>query len=108
MARSKSRGPAVVEIAPSITLTAAATTVASGTATTLMWSATHADSCIASDGWSGEQATSGALAPLTQSAVVRVAMHRSRWLGDAVDHGDGRHGGARHPAVREPEFGCRG
>lgn len=44
---------------PTVTLSAAATTVDAGTSTTLTWSSTNATSCSASGGWSGTKATSG-------------------------------------------------
>jgi hypothetical protein len=57
--------------APSVTLTAAATTIASGTETTLTWSAKGAKSCIASNsnGWSGRLHTEGSQStgPLTST-----------------------------------------
>jgi len=55
--------------APTITLTAAATTIASGDQTTLTWSATDAQSCASSNGWSGTLATSGTqmTGPLTDT-----------------------------------------
>ena len=45
--------------APSVTLTATPTTVASGGSTTLNWSSTNAASCTASGGWTGTKALSG-------------------------------------------------
>ena len=46
-------------IAPTVTLSANPTSIASGTASTLTWSSTDATSCTASGGWTGTQATSG-------------------------------------------------
>jgi hypothetical protein len=48
--------------APTLTLTANPTTVASGGTTTLTWSSTNATSCTASGGWTGSRATSGSQA----------------------------------------------
>ncbi len=45
--------------APTLTLAASPTSVASGAATQLSWSTTNATSCTASGGWSGTKATSG-------------------------------------------------
>ncbi|MEO7387371.1 MAG: DUF4038 domain-containing protein [Gammaproteobacteria bacterium] len=45
--------------APTVTLSANPTSVASGTSSTLTWSTTNATACTASGGWSGSKATSG-------------------------------------------------
>jgi hypothetical protein len=45
--------------APTVTLTAAPTTVQSGAKSTLTWTSTNATSCTASQGWTGSVATSG-------------------------------------------------
>ena len=45
--------------APTVTLTANPTSVASGAASMLTWSSTNATSCTASGGWSGAKAISG-------------------------------------------------
>lgn len=45
--------------APTVDVTADPTTVESGGTTTITWSTTDATSCIASDAWSGDKATSG-------------------------------------------------
>jgi hypothetical protein len=45
--------------APSVTLTATPTTIASGNSSTLTWNVRHGGACIASGGWSGSMATSG-------------------------------------------------
>lgn len=45
--------------APTVTLTASPTTVDSGGTVTLTWSSQNATTCVASNGWSGTQATSG-------------------------------------------------
>ncbi|OOG79656.1 hypothetical protein B0E41_22735 [Hydrogenophaga sp. A37] len=56
--------------APQVTLTAASTSVAHGSATTLTWSATNATDCSAAGGWSGTQpvAGSGSTGVLTASS----------------------------------------
>lgn len=51
--------PPVATPAPTVTLTANPTTVRSGNAATLSWSASNATQCTASGGWSGTKATSG-------------------------------------------------
>lgn len=45
--------------APTVSLNASPTQVASGGSSTLTWSSTNATSCTASNGWSGTKATSG-------------------------------------------------
>jgi len=50
-------GPA----APTVSLSASATTINSGETAGLSWSSTNATSCTASGGWSGSQPTSGSL-----------------------------------------------
>jgi hypothetical protein len=45
--------------APVVTITANPTTVTTGGSSTLNWSATNADSCTASNGWTGAKAVSG-------------------------------------------------
>jgi len=49
----------VTDAPPSVSLAAASTVIDSGASTTLSWSADHADSCTASDGWSGSKALTG-------------------------------------------------
>jgi len=51
--------PAPAPIAPSLSLTASSDHITSNTEVTLTWSSANADSCSASEGWSGEKATSG-------------------------------------------------
>lgn len=45
--------------APTVTLTATPTSVASGQTTSLQWNASNATACTASGGWSGAKATNG-------------------------------------------------
>lgn len=45
--------------APTVTLSASPTSIASGASSTLTWSSTNATSCTASGDWSGSKATSG-------------------------------------------------
>ena len=51
--------PTVIQ--PTVNLTASPSSVARGGSITLSWSSTDANSCTASDNWSGSKATSGAL-----------------------------------------------
>jgi len=44
---------------PVVSITASSTNVQQGSSTTLNWSAQNANSCIASNGWSGSRATTG-------------------------------------------------
>ena len=46
---------------PTVTLTANPTTITVGQYSVLSWTSTNADSCLASGGWSGQQALSGTL-----------------------------------------------
>jgi hypothetical protein len=60
--------------APTVTLTASATSVASGMSAMLTWSATNATSCTASGGWNGTLATSGSQSTgaLTQNGSFTI------------------------------------
>ncbi len=60
--------------APTVTLQAEPTEVASGGTTTLTWSSTNADSCQASGGWSGAMLVSGSetSGPLTASTTFTL------------------------------------
>ncbi len=59
---------------PTLTFTAEAVTVPTGTSATLHWSTTDAGTCTAWGAWSGTQATSGTLetGPLTQDKVYSL------------------------------------
>lgn len=50
---------AVTSAAPTVTISANPTSVASGSSSTISWSSTNANSCTASGAWSGTRATSG-------------------------------------------------
>lgn len=54
--------------APTVTISANPTSVASGATSTLTWSSTNATSCTASGAWSGAEATSGSKATSALSA----------------------------------------
>lgn len=56
---SQSATVTVTSAAPTVTLSANPSTVASGGVATLTWSSTGATSCAASGGWSGSEAASG-------------------------------------------------
>jgi hypothetical protein len=60
---------------PTASVSATASAVASGAATTLTWSSTNATSCMASGGWSGTLATSGSQSTgaLTQSTTYSLS-----------------------------------
>ena len=59
--RGKGVSPSMTVPAPTVTLTASPTSIASGGSSTLTWSSTNATSCTASGGWTGSKATSGTL-----------------------------------------------
>ena len=61
--------------APTVTLTANPTSVASGGSSQLTWSSTNATACTASGAWSGARATSGtaSLGPLTANATATLS-----------------------------------
>lgn len=52
-------GGAQTPPSPTVTLTATPSKISAGGSTTLEWSSRNATSCSASDGWSGDRATSG-------------------------------------------------
>lgn len=55
---------------PVVTLTLGAPQVNDGASTSLTWSASDADTCTASDGWSGSQATSGSVTVTPSSTTT--------------------------------------
>ncbi len=59
---------------PRVTLTATPASVAINGATTLRWSSSHADSCIANGAWSGTRSTSGTrtISGLTQDSMFSL------------------------------------
>jgi hypothetical protein len=69
-----SAAPAPVP-APVTTLTANPASIASGASSMLTWSATNADSCVASGAWSGTKAASGSqtVGPLLANATYSLA-----------------------------------
>jgi len=62
----------VAPVAPTLTLTAAPTSIISGQSSTLTWSSTNASSCTASAGWTGSKTTSGSqsVAPTTNATYT--------------------------------------
>lgn len=62
----------VVTPAPTISLTSSANPINSGSSATLTWSTTNADTCTASDGWSGGKALSGTqlVSPITTTSYT--------------------------------------
>jgi len=61
--------------APTVTLSANPTTVQSGGSSTLSWTTANANSCTASNGWTGTKATTGSenVGPLTQQKTYTLA-----------------------------------
>ena len=62
--------PAPVIEQPTVNLTASPSSVARGGTITLSWSSTNANSCTASDNWSGPKATSGSESIVINSSVT--------------------------------------
>ena len=61
--------------APTLTLTASPTSVASGATTSLTWSTTNATACTASGGWTGSRATSGTEASSAVTASTTFTLN---------------------------------
>jgi hypothetical protein len=61
--------------APTLSLSAAQSSVVEGESTTLNWSATNADNCTAQDAWSGDKPTSGSeqVGPLASNATFTLS-----------------------------------
>ena len=57
-----------------ITLTADPTTVTAGSATTLSWTTAQAESCTASDGWTGEKLATGGTEQVTPAATTTYTL----------------------------------
>jgi hypothetical protein len=71
---------------PTVNLTASPSTVAFNNATTLTWTASNADNCVASDGWSGSKSRSGgntSSGPLTIDTTFDITCSNS--VGSASD-----------------------
>jgi mannan endo-1,4-beta-mannosidase len=68
------QAPPVPAAAPSVSLSATPTSVASGGSSMLTWSSTNATSCSASGGWSGNQTTSGATSTGQLSSTTKFTL----------------------------------
>ena len=64
----------VTSLAPTVSISAGPSTIASGGSSTLTWSSTNATACTASGGWSGSKGTSGtqSTGALTNSATYTL------------------------------------
>lgn len=67
-------GLSVVYSPPTVTLTASASTAATGSSITLTFSSTNATSCTASGGWTGSEPTSASTATETLSATTTYTL----------------------------------
>jgi hypothetical protein len=59
---------------PTVTLSSSPTSVAQGSSAALTWSTTHATSCTASGGWSGNKATSGSVSTGALNATTTYTL----------------------------------
>ena len=59
-----------IPAAPSVTLTASATTITAGAKSTLKWSSKNANVCTGTGGWSGNQGTSGSFSVAPTSTTT--------------------------------------
>jgi len=64
----------VTKPAPTVTLSANPSTVASGATSTLTWSSNNATSCAASGGWSGAETTSGSQKTAALAATTKYTL----------------------------------
>ena len=71
---AQSAAVTVATPAPAVTLTANPSTVASGAASTLTWSAANATSCAATGAWSGSEAASGSQKTAALTATARYTL----------------------------------
>ncbi len=69
--------------APSVTLSATPTTVKSGGTSMLKWSSVNATTCMASAGWSGNEATSGSASTAAITAATKYMLTCSGTGGSA-------------------------
>jgi hypothetical protein len=60
--------------APTVSLAASPASIASGGASSLTWSSTHATSCVASGGWSGSEPTAGSLSTGALAASTQYVL----------------------------------
>ena len=89
---------------PVTSLTASPTSITSGGTSTLTWSATDADACVASGAWSGSKAASGTLSvgPLTANSSFSLACTGA----GGTSSGDGNHHGAAGRSSTDPVVCC--
>ena len=71
--------------APTVSLNASPTSLASGSSSTLTWSSTNATSCTASGGWSGTKAASGTLTTGALTTTTTYTLSCSGLAGSASD-----------------------
>jgi hypothetical protein len=81
---SESQAPPAA-VAPTVSLDAAASSVTSGSTTTLNWSSTNATGCTASGAWSGSKGTSGSEATAALTADATYSLNCSGAGGSASD-----------------------
>ncbi len=77
-----------VAAVPGVTLNADPAVVVSGNSTTLHWTSTGADSCVASGGWSGSRALNGSMQSGVLSADTRFTLTCSNASGSASAQAD--------------------
>jgi len=70
---------------PTVTITSPVATLALNATTTVTWSSTDADSCTASDGWSGIKATSGTevTSPIIKSTLFVITCENAQGFATA-------------------------
>lgn len=90
-----------------MSFSASSTLIASGSAVTLSWSATNANSCTASDGWAGSKSLSGSesVGPLTQDTGFTLSCSGDgggsvRQITVRIDQGNG----ASVSLTADPEY----
>jgi hypothetical protein len=84
---------------PTVSISANPTSVASGNATTLSWSTSSADSCVASGAWSGSQNTSGSVSSGALTNDSTFTLECSNAQGSASASVDVRIAAASAPVV---------
>lgn len=79
-------------LAPTVSLSIAPTTITAGQNATLTWSTTNASTCAASDGWSGNEATSGtqSVTP-TSTGSIKFTLTCTAPSGGTYSGGGGGH-----------------
>ena len=94
--------------APTVSLAASPSSIASGGSSTLTWSTTNATSCTASGAWTGSKATSGSQSTGALTANASYSLTCTGTGGSATQIDDGLGNLARSDGrfVGEPEHGC--